>query len=510
METRTDDETLLESLRALSNVENSNRPLSPRQLQTAVEIDRVQCATKILELAEGVTDQLTILQRGIHDLQKCSEQIQKELEIYASSVRPYLECIEKLEADEKVNQEKEKLIDEFLKQYQLLPAEATVLESGDVNEEFFKVLQRAQSIHANCKDLLRTQHRRAGLELMDTMASHQESALKRLVQWIQTRCQEIVDVEAAEMDALMQQALRALSARPVLYRYCAEEVAEARHDALFERFVSSLSQGARPIEMQSDDPKRYLNDMLAWVHQSLASEMELLEGLFKDIPRAHQPAVGDLPSMTHLLNKIFHSIDRPLKVRIEQVLMLPPVPVLCFELAHLLDFYVGTIRDVAGQNFALLESLQNCLAMAIRTLHEQIHARGIRLSRRSIAVPRDLSPPPELTDTIHFLLQILNSNASTLKAADSQEGLSVAALVTMVLDPLLGTCRRCAADLESGSVHQSDPIKSVLSKNIFLINCLEALVSSLSDWPAAAQQWNGLQNQLEVHSKRPSVLSCSL
>lgn len=48
----------------------------------------------------------------------------------------------------------------------------------------------------------------------------------------------------------------------------------------------------RPIEMHAHDPRRYLGDMLAWVHQSLASERELLTALFGtddlDSPSARQ------------------------------------------------------------------------------------------------------------------------------------------------------------------------------------------------------------------------------
>ena len=45
----------------------------------------------------------------------------------------------------------------------------------------------------------------------------------------------------------------------------------------------------RPIEMHAHDPRRYLGDMLAWVHQSLASERELLTALFgtEDPSRSH-------------------------------------------------------------------------------------------------------------------------------------------------------------------------------------------------------------------------------
>lgn len=36
----------------------------------------------------------------------------------------------------------------------------------------------------------------------------------------------------------------------------------------------------RPIELHAHDPLRYIGDMLAWVHQAIAAERELLESLF--------------------------------------------------------------------------------------------------------------------------------------------------------------------------------------------------------------------------------------
>ena len=49
-------------------------------------------------------------------------------------------------------------------------------------------------------------------------------------------------------------------------------MAGARHGALFQRFIVALTRGGpgglpRPIEMHAHDPRRYVADMLAWVHQ---------------------------------------------------------------------------------------------------------------------------------------------------------------------------------------------------------------------------------------------------
>ena len=59
--------------------------------------------------------------------------------------------------------------------------------------------------------------------------------------------------------------------------------------------------------------------MLAWVHQALASERELLLSLFGE-PDADAMgdtggASGDMPSIARLLDRVFESICKPLKVR---------------------------------------------------------------------------------------------------------------------------------------------------------------------------------------------------
>jgi Conserved oligomeric complex COG6 len=135
--------------------------------------------------------------------------------------------------------------------------------------------------------------------------------------WVQNECRGLGEADAPEVDPVLQRATAALRARPVLLRYCAEEVpsphhrcplsvhqrlacahcvllrcavdaadvtapsapccmarmgcslqwtsqvAGARHDALFQRFIAALTRGGpggtpRPIEMHAHDPRRYV------------------------------------------------------------------------------------------------------------------------------------------------------------------------------------------------------------------------------------------------------------
>lgn len=80
---------------------------------------------------------------------------------------------------------------------------------------------------------------------------------------MQAECRTLSEQDAPEVEELLQRGTRALRQRSVLFRYCAEEVATARHGALFQRFIAALTRAGpgglpRPIEMHAHDPRRYI------------------------------------------------------------------------------------------------------------------------------------------------------------------------------------------------------------------------------------------------------------
>jgi conserved oligomeric Golgi complex subunit 6 len=77
-------------------------------------------------------------------------------------------------------QRKSEVVASFLDNYQLDPKDAETLRTGDIDEDFFVALQRVHKVQHNCRALLHTHHQRAGLELLDSMATFQELAYERL------------------------------------------------------------------------------------------------------------------------------------------------------------------------------------------------------------------------------------------------------------------------------------------------------------------------------------------
>lgn len=69
---------------------------------------------------------------------------------------------------------------------------------------------------------------------------------------------------------------------------------------------------------------------------------------------------GDLLDTAGLLDRIFESVCRPLKVRVEQVLLNAPPLLLTFQLAQLIDFYVQLVGGLAGPRSHLAATLVAC------------------------------------------------------------------------------------------------------------------------------------------------------
>ena len=116
----------------------------------------------------------------------------------------------------------------------------------------------------------------------------------------------------------------------------------------------------RPIELSSHDPLRYVGDMMAWTHQSTASEKEYVEILlrkFKDWTDLHKTIQTLLGFITEGLCRSVreeclrdvHAVGcffRPLRVRLEQVLVSQHEPVTLYKLTNLLKFYETTIKQL--------------------------------------------------------------------------------------------------------------------------------------------------------------------
>ncbi|KAF5839327.1 component of oligomeric golgi complex 6 [Dunaliella salina] len=376
------------------------------------------------------------VQSNLDGLADSCAKIQNVLDATKLSAAPLLGETQALQAELGATQHKAQLVEEFLEHYQLSQEEVRGSEG----------LNTASLLDRIFESICRPLRVRVEQVLMTSPP---------LLLWVQSECRGIGDFDAPEVDGNLQAAVRALQQRPVLFKYCAEEVATARHNALFQRFITALTRGGpsgmpRPIEIHAHDPKRYINDMLAWVHQSLASEREFVVALFG----------GDEP-----------------------------------------------------------EALRSCRDMAHRSFLEHLRVRGEKLVQQPPTAPADLSVPPQISEAVQIMLDLIHVHESGLgvgtEGAPQELGTSSGfdAVLAAMLDPILEAIEASAQAMVAPPAKSSSggnlgalgiasirtqngapapnpptPAHSPSSQHMFAANCLAAVAGALAARPCARAQ----------------------
>ncbi|KAK8496862.1 hypothetical protein V6N13_122671 [Hibiscus sabdariffa] len=546
LECRTDTPQVLASLNTLSTFYTENTPQARRNLRSTIEKRSLDINLDFLRASQAAQLALDRVEDEVNSLADCCDKIAKALSSCSASTGDIVNTTERLKQELQVTTQKQQTVSYFLRDYQLSPQEISALRDEELNENFFKALSHVQEIHANCKLLLRTHHQRAGLELMDMMAMYQEGAYERLCRWVQAECRKLGDTDNPEVNELMKTAVRCLKERPVLFKYCAEEVANMRHNALFRRFISALTRGGpggmpRPIEVHAHDPLRYVGDMLGWLHQALASERELVLALLDpdaliETGSAANPFLsknvendfGNIEAdLTFVLDRIFEGVCRPFKVRVEQVLQSQPSLIISYKLSNTLEFYSYTISDLLGRETSLCNTLWALKDAAQKTFFEILKSRGEKLLRYPPLVAVDLSPAPAVREGVSVLLEIIDTYNSMMVPASGKKP-AFDPVISALLDPIIQMCekaaeahkskgfghssRRSRMSSDSGQLSKS-AVDAILSNNnsatfsqnseapskIFLINCLCAIQQPLLGHEVVAEYAKKLGTMIDNH-----------
>uniref|UniRef100_A0A8D0A3X9 Conserved oligomeric Golgi complex subunit 6 n=1 Tax=Sander lucioperca TaxID=283035 RepID=A0A8D0A3X9_SANLU len=357
LETRLDnDKEMLEALKALSVFFTENSLRTRRNLRGDIERRSLSINEEFARIFKDVKEELESVHEDVQAMSTCCEEMTNRLKAAKEQTQDLIVKTNKLQGENHRLEVRAQVAQAFLAKFQLSNEEMSTLRGArdaPITEDFFKALSRVKHIHEDVKILLRTNQQTAGLEIMEQMAVLQETSYEQLYRWAQNECRGLTQ-ENCDICPVLTQAMEALQDRPVLYKYTLDEFGTARRSAVVRGFIDALTRGGlggtpRPIEMHSHDPMRYVGDMVAWLHQATASEKEHLEALLKQV------TLQDVDeNMQEVVGHITEGVCRPLKVRIEQVIVAEPGAVLLYKLSNLLKFYHHTISSIIGTSVASL------------------------------------------------------------------------------------------------------------------------------------------------------------
>lgn len=489
LEARLDsDKETLDALQALSSFFTENNLRARRNLRSDIEKRSLQINEEFLQSFKEIKQALDGLHEDVSAMNQCCSDMMSRLKATKLQTHDLISQTTKLQAESQKIQMKQEVVQAFLDAFQLKPEEIKILRGtrdGTLDESFFKALARVKKIHSDCKVLLRSNQQTAGIEIMESMALHQEAAFERLYRWTQSECR-LLNAESPEMNPLLCQAMECLQDRPVLFKYSLDEYANARRAAVVRGFIDALTRGGaggtpRPIELHSDDPLRYIGDMLAWLHQTCASEKEILEAVLRKCTREELES-----EIQTVLSHITEGLCRPLKVRVEQVIVSEPGAVTLFRLSSLIKFYLHTIKQVITVEAQLLSTLEEMHVLCQKMFYNSLTCYCSRLLEKVELPPADLGPTEALKKILALLREVLScQDACLVSVADRQK--DVPQILATVVDPLLQMCHVSASKLATADMAT------------YLANCIYLVHSTLMLFEFTDRQLEMLQAQLDAH-----------
>ncbi len=454
--------------------------------------------------------QLKRIGATINSLNKCCEDMRQHMTAARQENAPVLEEASILLVQKQELETKKQLLDAFNKHFTISEEDLLVLTgvTEPVDEAFFAILKRVKHIYIDCQVLLGTENQRLGLELMDQSSRNLNIAYQKLYRWIQKEFKTL-NLESPQISSIVRRSLRALAERPTLFQSCLDLFAEARGHVLTDAFYSALTGSSsetdqnpmtKPIEFYAHDPLRYVGDMLAWTHSATVSEREALESLFisdgDEISKSFQAGrqaepwlAGDDESfdgrkaLGELVNRNVDGIARALRQRIEQVLQNHEDAVLLYKIASIIMFYRITFIKLLGSDSSLLETLSLLGQSALRQFKNVVSDNVLAVQADITAPSPDLRIPDFLDESLTQFAILLKTYDSSLTPASSRVA-DFEHVIFQALNPYLSIC-------EKMSKETNEP-----SASIFIVNCLLAAKTALSNYDFVQERVSELNEQL--------------
>lgn len=221
---------------------------------------------------------------------------------------------------------------------------------------------------------------------------------------------------------------------------------------------------------------------MAWLHQATASEKEHLEALLK-----HVTTQGVEENIQEVVGHITEGVCRPLKVRIEQVIVAEPGAVLLYKISNLLKFYHHTISGIIGNSATtLLTTIEEMHLLSKKIFFSSLSLHASKLMDKVELPPPDLGPSSALNQTLVLLREVLASHDSSVVPLDARQADFVQVL-SCVLDPLLQMCTVSASHLGTADMAT------------FMVNSLYMMKTTLALFEFTDRRLEMLQFQIEAH-----------
>ena len=511
---------------------------------------------EFLDSFEPLRIKLYDLESTVQHLDESSKIVEAKLETVRAQTSSYVTILNALQEEQITLGRRTKLIEDFLDTACLSDKEIHILQhcdflKDDEIQQFFECLMKMKHIRSLENVLSTGWARTAGLQLVAKTSALQSAGYERLFMWVRGNC-DVLGSKAALEGSLtstkasaqqlhyFKRGLRILQDTPAYFEQCCVAVVNKQRADLRARFVRALVQGDGknpPMEIQAHDALRFVGDMLAWVHGTIASEIDHLWNLFNkkggksnlSNNRSHENLAPDKSSVSsasstpstprtssassarveHMVPTAFDDMIRPLKVRIQQSARGEDDIVHCYRLCDLLQFYHERLVSLLPVESVFMVGLAAAAVKLQGRFNDLLQIESSKLLHSTTIYPSDLSVANSVNRAVKTVSSLCNATSLSLgglgtaisanadgggsdgvgSISSSLANINIEQVMTTMIESIQFACQASASGLDT------------IDRGIYITNSADHLLRSLSSYGHMQQRSKYLESEMKKHMK---------
>lgn len=398
-----------------SGVEGS---IARKSLRGNVEKDLIKSYSAALSDYVKPIGELKVLGEKVRALDNMIASTKQSLVLSLSNTEGIRDEASQLMSEKALINLKQSLLANFKAKFVLNEYELFLLDSNDINEDFFAALKRAKNISESCLILLGLDNPELGRKILAQNNELIGRAERKITQYCNKSLSNTYSLNDPNRLAKLHLCLFYVQHKPDMLRSVIEAFADSRSSALLEEFNNQVNgdsskphksnAGYRPVYYSFHDPVRFITDLLAYVHTVTVNESEFITSLLK--------GSQDLSNTSdEVVEKILTSLAKPTKSQIDLIVsLMTKLPILYQMFDHLQMYLLmfSKIKNARKMHQAVEESLDLVRQKIFIVLINRLATiKNSNLAKLDLSP--DLQPPEWIVSYYSDLIPMIDSMSSS-------------------------------------------------------------------------------------------------
>lgn len=410
--------------------------ISRKKFKGRIEHEIIKNQQSILKQYQPTIRQLKNIETKLQKLNELSKETNEKVNKNFESSNELNVEINDLNKSKQLIGLKKNLLINFKEKFTLNEYEEFVLISGDLNDEFFEILKRAEQINENCSILLSLDNPQLGLKIIAKSNQIINRAMDRIVSYTNKTLDNLYSLNSKSRLVTLHNCFRFLQNKLNYFNSIVSTFSESRSKVLLDELYkqiqgdaeangptrsNSVSGESRPIFMSAHDPVRFVGDLLAYVHSVAVNESETITSIFTmgdDNDKEFENSIHDVT------DKILRSLSRPVKARVEQIVSSETKLSIIMQIFNLVELYSIMFKKQLGDTGNLVETIKQLIQICQDRIFMIISNRLATIKTSNLAkleLNLDLQPPEWIIEFYSDILPMLDQITTETMLNLSQE-----------------------------------------------------------------------------------------